>query len=116
MSPFDIIDLQLKNMEINSGTNIINIEPEFIFLEGLCPSKSRPEYWNRLGASKSRSVAQQEEAKVTIQTHVETCELNDFVVFTDGSCLGNPGPCGSGACIFIINQTEPFRLKKKTFY
>ena len=30
----------------------------------------------------------------------------------DGSCLGNPGPCGSGACIFVPNQTEPVRLKK----
>ena len=110
--PLDIIDLQLQHMETNSGTNIINIELESTFLEGLCPSKPRPEYWNRLGASKSRSVAQLEEAKVTIQTHVETCGLNALVVFTNGSCLGIPGPCSSGACIFIINQTEPFRLKK----
>ena len=43
---------------------------------------------------------------------VEICEPNDIVVFTDGSCLGNPGPCGSGACIFIPNQTEPVRLKR----
>ena len=73
-------------MEKTSGTNIINIEPEFTFLEGLCPSKSRQEYWNRLGSSKSRSVAQWDEAKVTVQTLVERCELNDFVVFIDGSC------------------------------
>ena len=29
------------------------------------------------------------------------------MAFTDGSCLGNPGPCGSGACIFVPNKTEP---------
>ena len=34
------------------------------------------------------------------------------MAFTDGSCLGNPGPCGSGACIFVPNQTEPIRLKR----
>ena len=111
-SPFGLIDLQLQDMETNSGTSIINIEPEFTFLEGLCPSKSRPEYWNRLGSSKSRSVAQQEETKVAVQNMVEICEPNDIVVFTDGSCLGNPGPCGSGACIFIPTQTEPVRLKR----
>ena len=43
---------------------------------------------------------------------VEICEPNDIVVFTDGSCLGNPGPCGSGACIFVPSQTEPVRLKR----
>ena len=88
------------------GTNIINIEPEFTFLESLCPSKSRPEYKNRLGSSKSRLAAEQEEAKVTVQTMVETYELNDIVGFIDGSCLGNPGSCGSGACIFIPNKAE----------
>ena len=41
MSPFGLIDSQLQDMETNYGTNIINIEPEFSFLEGLCPSKSR---------------------------------------------------------------------------
>ena len=54
----------------------------------------------------------QEEANVTVQTIVETCELNDIVVFTDGSCLGNPVPCRSRAYIFIPNQTEPIRLKR----
>ena len=61
VSPFGLIDSQLS-METNSGTSIINIEPEFSFLEGLCPSKSKPEYWNRLGSSTSRSVTQQEDA------------------------------------------------------
>ena len=34
---FGLIDLQRQDMETNCGTNIINIEPEFTFLEGLCP-------------------------------------------------------------------------------
>ena len=43
---------------------------------------------------------------VTVQALVEKCNYNNLVVFTDGSCLGNPGPCGSGACIFVPNETE----------
>ena len=27
-------------------------------------------------------------------------------VFTDGSCKGNPGPCGAGACLFFPNQEK----------
>ena len=49
---------------------------------------------------------------VTVQTIVENCNYNELVAFTDGSCLGKPGPCGSGACVFMPNQTEPVRLKR----
>ena len=34
------------------------------------------------------------------------------VVFTDGSCLGNPGPYGAGACIFPQGASEPVMLKQ----
>ena len=34
LSPFGLIDLQLQDMETSSGTNIINIEPEFTFFGG----------------------------------------------------------------------------------
>ena len=57
-------------------------------------------------------MTQQEEAKVTVQSLVENCIYNDLIAFTDGSCLGNPRPCGSGACIFIPNDTEPVMLKR----
>ena len=29
LSPFGLMDLQLQDMETNSGTSILNIEPEF---------------------------------------------------------------------------------------
>ena len=112
MSPFGLADLQLQDLETNTGINIINIEPEFSFLEGMAPSKSKPDYWNRLGSSKSRSTAQQEESKEIVQALVENCKHNELVAFTDGSCLVNPGPCGSGACIYLPNQTEPVMLKR----
>ena len=32
--------------------------------------------------------------------------------FTDGSCLGNPGPCGAGACLFMAGSVDPIMLKQ----
>ena len=32
--------------------------------------------------------------------------LFDFYLFP-GSCLGNPGPCGTGACIYMPGYTDP---------
>ena len=32
--------------------------------------------------------------------------LETVFVFTDGSCKGNPGPCGAGACLFFPNQEK----------
>jgi ribonuclease HI len=36
--------------------------------------------------------------------------FNSAVAFTDGSCSGNPGPCGSGAIIF--HKKEQIELKR----
>ena len=33
---------------------------------------------------------------------VTEAESETVFVFTDGSCKGNPGPCGAGACLFSI--------------
>ena len=43
---------------------------------------------------------------------LDSCEDGTAVVFTDGSCLGNPGPCGAGACIFHPGTSEPVLLKQ----
>ena len=34
------------------------------------------------------------------------------IAFTDGSCRGNPGPCGAGACLYLPRQEELIKLKK----
>ena len=96
VSPFGLADLQLQDLETNTGISIINIETEFSFLEDMAQSKYKPEYWNRLCSSKSRSTARQEESKETIQALVENCKNDELVAFTDGSCLGNLGPCRYG--------------------
>ena len=98
LSPFGMAFMQLNDT--------ISIEPEFSFLQDLQPSKQRPEYWNNLGSSKSRSVIQEKEARKVIEGIITEAESETVFVFTDGSCKGNPGPCGAGACLFFPNQEK----------
>ena len=35
-----------------------------------------------------------------------------MIAFTDGSCLGNPGPFGIGACIYMPGYTDPILHKQ----
>ena len=32
--------------------------------------------------------------------------MQTVLAFTDGSCRGNPGPCGASACVFLPNNDE----------
>ena len=106
LSPFGMAFMQLNDTISTTGINLSAIEPEFSFLQDLQPSKQRPEYWNNLGSSKSRSVIQEEEARKVIEGIVTEAESETVFVFTDGSCKGNPGPCGAGACLFFPNQEK----------
>ena len=112
LSPFGKIQLQLEDLTSETGTTTFNIEPEFSFEESLQPSKRRPEYWDRLGSSKSRTEEQQIESRSIIQGLLDNCTQTSVIAFTDGSCQPNPGPCGAGSCIFIPYQDDPVCLKK----
>ena len=48
-----------------------------------------------IGLSHSRSTAQQELGRNTILNQLNQCGDNDYLLFTDGSALSNPGPTGS---------------------
>ncbi|MCG7878799.1 MAG: reverse transcriptase domain-containing protein [Candidatus Thiodiazotropha endolucinida] len=104
MSPFGMAYMQLNETISNTGIDIRAVEPEFSYLQSLRPSKQRPEYWNNLGSSKSRSTSQAEEARNVIEKVVKEAGTNVVTGFTDGSCFGNPGPCGAGACLFFPSQ------------
>ena len=43
---------------------------------------------------------------------VRRCGRGSTVAFMDGSCMGNPGPCGSGACVYLPSVVDPVRLKR----
>lgn len=112
VSPFGKIQLQIEDLQSETGITTFNIEPEFSFQESLQPTKRRPEYWNRLGSSKSRSEEQQTESRSIIQGLLDTCSPDSVIAFTDGSCQPNPGPCGAGSCIFMPYQDNTICLKK----
>ena len=112
VSPFGKMNIQVADMTTNTGISLHSLEKEFTYQECLQPSKSKPDYWNCLGSSKSRSSEQESLSREIIGGLIDQCELTTAVAFTDGSCLGNPGPCGAGACVFLPEQTDPILLKQ----
>jgi len=69
--------------------------------------------WSQLGNSSNRSEAQKLEANKLTTEFLSKLDHNKVVVFTDGSALGNPGPCGAGAAIFLYGMdTDPIKLHK----
>ena len=76
------------------------------------PTIQRPDYWTNLGSSKSRTAAQEEKAKELIEQIVEDSPQDTVFAFTDGSCRGNPRPCGAGAGVFFPGQEGHVSLKQ----
>ena len=96
--------MQMTDTITNTGLDVRTVESEASYLECLQPFIHRPEYWNNLGSSKSRSKLQEEEARRIIEGQIKSEERDTIYGFTDDSCRGNPGPCGAGACLFLPNE------------
>ncbi len=75
-----------------------------------------------LGNSKSRTAEQKMEATRLAAQYLSSLPKSTLVCFTDGSALGNPGPCGAGAIIYLNGiSSHPVCLheavaKKSTSY
>jgi ribonuclease HI len=54
-----------------------------------------------LGKASSRSAAQASRAAGQAAALLKAFPRNALVIFTDGACLGNPGPCGAGATLSL---------------
>ena len=78
----------------------------------LRPSKAYPEHWRNLGSSKSRTIEQEIMSRKIITDAIRACGADTTICFTDGSCLGNPRPCGAGSCISFPGSVEPVCWKK----
>ncbi|CAG2237097.1 unnamed protein product [Mytilus edulis] len=109
ISPIGKMVLQSEDMKRSTEIDSDCIESQFEF-RGLAASKSPPEYWKNLGSSKSRSEEQAFQGKTIILEKIHQLKKNTTLAFTDGSCKGNPGPCGAGAAILISNSTEHVEL------
>ena len=77
------------------------IEPEVTYKAGVDAMMMRASsYWSRLGSLKNRTAEQTEESKEVVKDLIGDPTDTAIVAFTDGSCQGNPGSCGSGAVLY----------------
>ena len=66
-----------------------------------------------LGNANTRSKVQSNKAKAIADSYINQLNKNCLICFTDGSALGNPGPCGAGAAIYIESiSSVPVLLKR----
>ena len=66
-----------------------------------------------LGSSGKRSAEQARLAKITTADYLSKLPNTTLIVFTDGSALGNPGPCGAAAIIHTHGlDMEPVILSR----
>ena len=66
-----------------------------------------------MGNANSRSEEQRNIAKLIANDYVNNIDKNSLICYTDGSDLGNPGPCGAGAAIYTESALNtPVLLKK----
>ena len=105
--PFGQMLQQIMDMTSSTNLSLKSIEPETNYLEYLQPSMRRPEYLSNLGSSKNRTSAQEVESRNVVENltknSISTC-IHTILAFTDGSCRGNPGPCGAGSYVLLPNS------------
>ncbi len=68
-----------------------------------------------LGSSKSRNAEQKRESTIRAANFLGNLSNTTLVCFTDGSALGNPGPCGAGAAVYLNGtSSHPVTLHRAT--
>ena len=61
----------------------------------------------KIGSSGTRSPEQEKRAQQIADQYLIDAE-NDAVIFTDGSAMPNPGPCGAGICAYWAGPAGDF--------
>ncbi|VDI80211.1 Hypothetical predicted protein [Mytilus galloprovincialis] len=108
ISPLGITYQQTEDMRDTELVDINKIEPQYEY-QGLVSVIRAPDLWRNIGSSKSRTTAQIQEGKQIISEQLKSQTPNTAFTFTDGSCLGNPGPCDAGSIIYINDQEEKLK-------
>ena len=68
---------------------------------------------DQLGNSNTRTDEQANKAKTVAAEYINNINKSSLICFTDGSALGNPGPCGAGAAIYVDTTLgAPVLLKR----
>ena len=68
---------------------------------------------DQLGNSNTRTDEQANKAKTVAAEYINNINKNSLICFTDGSALGNPGPCSAGAAVYVDTTLgAPVLLKR----
>jgi len=112
ISPLALALSQANDMGKNTGVSVNTIEPEMDYEVGcIRMSRTKPDYWSRLGSSKNRTHEQESLGKKTIMDIIMEAPQDCTFASTDGSCLTNPGPTGAGAVLYPPGG-DTIRLKR----
>ena len=112
ISPIRLAHTYASEMEKETGANIQFMEEDPEYEPGsIGMSASAPQYWSRLGSSKSCTSDQQEQGRELILDMMMEAPEGTTFAFTDDSCFTNPDPCGAGAVIYQDHH-HPVCLKR----
>jgi len=95
--------------EFKGSLDIENIEEDFSYSK---------DYVGLSKSYKEKVITQEFENSKTLQTEniqrqISSLQGEEILVFTDGSTLGNPGPTGAGAVVYLEGyNTTPILLKR----
>ena len=113
LSPIHIVNMAIKDLAPD-----VNFES----VDKICPPSSErlnfttpmvAKFMDNFGSANSRTTVQKELAKSHAVAQLNAIPSNELVIFTDGSALRNPGPCGASAvCYHEGMDTEPTVLTK----
>ena len=65
---------------------------------------SKPKLRKKFGSSHTRTNEQKSAAQKDVRKFLEGLSAETVRCFTDGSCVGNPGPCGTGVYIQLSDK------------
>ena len=65
---------------------------------------TKPQMRKKFGSSHTRTNEQKSAAQKDVRKFLESLSAETIRCFTDGSCIGNPGPCGTGVYIQLPNR------------
>ena len=105
IGPLDLVQSQATEMQQSTSVSIGMIQPEPAYNPGdRVRTIKQPNYWSQLGSSKNRTTEQQKKGQGIVQQFLLEAPARSLIAFTDGSCLGNPGPCGAGAVVLLSDE------------
>lgn len=65
---------------------------------------AKPKLRKKFGSSHTRTNEQKSAAQKDVRKYLEGLSPETIRCFTDGSCIGNPGPCGTGVYIQLPDK------------